>query len=597
MRSVNGELLRRLKLAQQTAYQNADPGAVVWITRPTTTLTDGKFLDRELVGTYSGLSASSIAVRRPRKGRDADRVYIAYVADGTARVRYAAHVASMEDHIWKDADFSAPAVDVSIAFDGTMPKSTKGAEFVTEEQPWVFWVTPEGELKGSILGLLGETTLASANCSRVSAIRATWSDIGGIDFGLCVFFILSGALYYRQLIAGEWMDAEPVSFGPSVTWADIAAFRTWDYRVGVQGLTTGGAVYELFSQYQGFAKHGSEHMEIQELRAAGALIPIQYHDTLEREHISIAAISSTPAIYGGLYRAGYPQIVRAYNVEDANEDWGKTAVFVFDRHLLAADVAAQPSAFRIVDSRAVVYFAQSAVLGADGMMVTLHFLNFNNANGTCRAVYTPGTVRSMADVPLAETQLSWIPQNLVPPAVPAPEPISATNIGSIDIGAWEIGDGAYIKILFTEDLTGAVTGNENHFTVTWSEYDFVPGGALVGRTGEVYGTSIGEVETVLVLEMDTLDHFYNAAGRITVEYDGAGTLQGEGGSVEPFTLSFLPHDLVAKPNQNPVEHLEITAAAASGVLTRVYYTDTTEREHIEITSISADGVLTRIGDL
>lgn len=39
-------------------------------------------------------------------------------------------------------------------------------------------------------------------------------------------------------------------------------------------------------------------------------------------------------------------------------------------------------------------------------------------------------------------------------------------------------DGAKIKITFSEPLTGTVSGNESHFTVSVPEYDMVPGGTL-----------------------------------------------------------------------------------------------------------------------
>ena len=427
MRTITSALSRRLRQLQQTAYANADPKAIIWISRPTTTLTSGVYLERQLVGTFPGLSASSIATRRMRVGQDADRVYIAYVAAGQARVRYAATAANMAKHIWIDAGFSESAKDVAIAFDGRMPRTYNGAEFVTDASPWVFWVTPGGELKGRILGLLGDTTLATSGCTRVSAIRATWGDQGGIDFGLIVFFLLSGALYYRQLIRGVWYDAEPVTFGPEgVTWMDIAAFRTWDYRVGVQGITSGGDVYELISQYQGFARHGAEHVEITEASASGALTDIDYLSGTERERIQIAAVLSAP-LYGGLYRTGAPQIVSAVNADDGNGDYGKVLQVRFDRHLVAAEVAAQPGTFRLIDSTSHPFIPHSAELGADGLTVTLTFYSFNNARGVCAVSYTPGTVHSMADVLLTATSCTFTPTGLVP-GTPAPELVSIENV-------------------------------------------------------------------------------------------------------------------------------------------------------------------------
>jgi len=41
-----------------------------------------------------------------------------------------------------------------------------------------------------------------------------------------------------------------------------------------------------------------------------------------------------------------------------------------------------------------------------------------------------------------------------------------------------IGDGSKIGIRFTQPLVGDVSGNETAFTVSFQEYDFVPGGAL-----------------------------------------------------------------------------------------------------------------------
>ena len=43
---------------------------------------------------------------------------------------------------------------------------------------------------------------------------------------------------------------------------------------------------------------------------------------------------------------------------------------------------------------------------------------------------------------------------------------------------WTKADGAKILITFDQPLTGTVSGNESHFTVSVPEYDMVPGGTL-----------------------------------------------------------------------------------------------------------------------
>lgn len=426
MRPITDDLRARFESPLQTKANNADPAAVVWISRPTVPLTDAEFLDRATVTEANGLIACDVAVRRLRADREADRIFLAYIDQNGAHVKSAATAPKIADYIWSDEPFAAAATDVAICFDGTMPKKADGtAQFVTEQRPWVFWVDG-GVLRGRILGLLGDTVLASANAEKVSAVRATWAEATGVDFGLVVFFTLNGSLYYRQLIGGAWTDAEPVTFGPEgVTWTDIAAFRTWDYRVGVQALGSDGKVYELFTQYQGIGKHAGEHISLR-VGAAGGMVAVTYHNAAEREHISMSVAAGSP--YGGLYRIGAPQITEAYNLPDENDDWGHLAVFVFDRHLRADEVAAQPATFRIVDSRGVAFAASAAALGADGMTVTLSFTDFNGARGLCAATYAPGTVHSMADVALEATSFAFQPQNLVAPTVPAPEVVSVINV-------------------------------------------------------------------------------------------------------------------------------------------------------------------------
>ena len=101
----------------------------------------------------------------------------------------------------------------------------------------------------------------------------------------------------------------------------------------------------------------------------------------------------------------------------------------------------------------------------------------------------------------------------------------------------------------------------------------------------------------IILEMQPLQRILNAAGDITVSYDGAGTLQGAGGPVAAFTRAFAPAELVPKPHQNDTEHISVAAVAAAGTLTRIYYRDGAAFEHISIAGITAVGKLTNVKDI
>lgn len=163
--------------------------------------------------------------------------------------------------------------------------------------------------------------------------------------------------------------------------------------------------------------------------------------------------------------------------------------------------------------------------------------------------------------------------------------------------SWTKADGAKIKITFSQDLTGTVTGNESHFTITVPEYDMVPEGTLGSVTKAVASTAAGDNAKELVLTMGDTTRFLNAAGNITVAYDGGGTLQGDGGPVAAFSVSFTPAGLCAKNNPHDPEHIEISSVVAAGTLAAVTYHDSAEMEHIEITGITATGTLTSVHDI
>lgn len=473
MRTVPSYISSRLAKNIQTRANNSAPSSRIWISRPSTVLVDDRLLERQTILNAS-VTDVSVAVCHPKKRRSNTAIFMAYISDGVARVVSAKHKLRMDAHVWVDTGFEADATAVSIAFDGTMPKVYGSeVEFVTENEPWVFWVDDTVLYAKKLYSEEDPIVLAEENCTDVSAIRAMWSSVGSFDFGLVAFFILSGKLYYRQLIDGEWMDAELVVFGPEgVVWEEIAAFRTWDYRVGVQAKTTDGKIYEMFTQYMGIAKQGTEHLNV-DVHSDADLIKVAHHEPTPQEHLSISGIQ-TGAPYGGFYSTLPPNIVGAYNIDDGNGDWGKKLVIVSDVHLRAEDIAANYASFSITDSLGRSFAAYSAELAVeDAKTITLTFQDFNAAKGECIASYTPGTAITMADTVMEYTELTFTPVNLVPPDVPVPE---AEDIWNVDRRGNEI------AIRFTEPLTGDPIGNDSAFVITFQEYDMVPEGTLFEQT-------------------------------------------------------------------------------------------------------------------
>ena len=142
-------------------------------------------------------------------------------------------------------------------------------------------------------------------------------------------------------------------------------------------------------------------------------------------------------------------------------------------------------------------------------------------------------------------------------------------------------------------------GNEEALTVTVPEYDFVPNGTIQQNVKPVkmVENKADDVDSIILYVADN-QRFNSAAGNTSVAYDATkGNLAGVGGPVESFEVSFTPTDLIAKPHQNPAEHIEISDISAFGALTRICYADTSEAEHISISNIAAVGTLTHINDI
>lgn len=431
MRKLPSELVRRLSLKAWTPANNADPYPHVWISRPGTVAKTGTFIERQLIGNFPGLSTAitnpSIAVRRMRINKPSDRIYAAYVASGRAGISYADIKIGIESQVWLKTSFSVPATAIAICFDGTMPKARSGtAQFITESEPWVFWISG-GVVYAQKFGSTDITTLATANATAITAVRAMHSDVGGFDFGLVLFMILNGSIYYRQFVDGEWSDSVPINFGPAKSWVTIAASRTWDYRVALQAKASDGSIYELFTQFAGIAKQNTEHIEISNLTAKGILTALgNYSFKAADEHIKVANISAG-ALYNGLYSISVPNIISVQNEDDGTGDWGKRLIITFDVHLQAATVTVNATRFILTDSRNATYTASTAALGTDGKTVILIFTNFNSAQGECIISYTPGTIVSMAETIAESTSKMFIPRNLYDPGINPPKPVEVWN--------------------------------------------------------------------------------------------------------------------------------------------------------------------------
>lgn len=197
------------------------------------------------------------------------------------------------------------------------------------------------------------------------------------------------------------------------------------------------------------------------------------------------------------------------------------------------------------------------------------------------AEYAINAIRALSDI--SSATLSWVTDS--------PDDTSVSVFAKLDSGAYSpVTNGLQLPVVWPSDLSNSTLYIKVQMETSITSVSPVMSEMIL----EVFDTG-SSMNLLLLFTSGTVGSFRNTVGNITLTYDGAGGLNGDGGPVEDFEETFTPIGLVPKPNQNDAEHIELSLTAV-GTLTRIYYTDAQDREHISL-SVSASGVLTHVDDL
>lgn len=502
MRNINPDIQARLNQKVQTRASNSEPNLDVRIMRASIPLEYSQFIERQKIVKASGITDCGIAVSHQKFYGEDEEIWTAYVRNGILKIRYGTNNEMLNKIIWDLYPFEPDATACSIAFDSKVKRGHKDTyEFITDKVPWVFWVD-EGALYAKMCTPLGIQiiTLAEENVTDVSAVRGCSGENGLWDFGLTVFFLANGQLFYRQLIDGDWYDAELVGDVPEdVIITKIAAFNTWDYRVGVQLLTEDGDLYELYSNTEGIGTRNIEHIGY-DMSAQADLIKINYHDGYEDERIDYSMSAEATIIYG---LSAIPVSIK--NIKDSDDNWGTTVVVTMDYPV--TEGASED--FQMVDSNGNIY----ACVGveADDTVLTLVFSDFNlAARAENVTVSYAGTSLLSPATTTDDFELTFVPENLISPITPVPELEEAYNTQ----------DGMHIVVKFTESITSDISEDISHFGISVQEYNMTPGGTLVtvNRTISSISEYVSYDETV-DLENGTLTNLIIDDGMLSLDFE------------------------------------------------------------------------------
>lgn len=431
MRTILPAIKAILDSPIQTKADNSALSTNLWISRPVVPLIYDTFLEKQVAisDEEASITDASIAVCHPNFGFGSTKIDIAYIKDGHAKVTEAVAKSKMKDHNWRDRPFDEAASAVAIAYDGTMRKSVSGIiEFITEQDPWIFWVN-DGHLYSKKLGTDTTIVLAEENCTDVSAVRATWSESGGFDFGLIAFFISNGQLYYRQRIDNEWYDAEAITFGPQgVTYVEVSASRTADYRIALQCKTSTGDIYEMFTQYQGFAKQLTENVVLTDISARGQRTSLRNHEAFAPEHIEINDISAYGlSQWGSQFEPS--NVINVFN----GSDYGRLVRVTFPHPVDVSSITDDLLPYIVLSDSANHVWYSKEITSATATSFTVRFTNFNGAIGNLTLHYDNTELGIMfppvgPDTKLNSFDYEFTPVNLDPSLVHLPTVVEVTNI-------------------------------------------------------------------------------------------------------------------------------------------------------------------------
>lgn len=281
MRTISVSLSEKLQNPIQTKAQDSDLSFFAKISRGTTVLASNKHLEKIKIadGTGTGtITDVSVAVEHSKLGGVDGAIWACMVDGGRLSVFRSSPVSALGKTSFTELDCAESAVSCSVCFDGDYAGNR---EFLTDSVPYIFWID-SGVLYGKLWTDAEATVISASGNSRVSAVRPLY-DTQDNDRGLVVFYLKTdGTLYYRQKIGDQWLDEEIIQFhefggDTAVAFTDIAAFRTWDYRVGLQAISESGDIYDLFSYHQNETEDIEEAAFTENLSITGITVTGSLH--------------------------------------------------------------------------------------------------------------------------------------------------------------------------------------------------------------------------------------------------------------------------------------------------------------------------------
>lgn len=525
MRNISPSLNEKLKQQNQTHYNNANPKMNITIARARSSIIDSSYFNIEKIRTKEGIGDISIAARRLRPYGSPDRLYEIHIDNGIAKTAIREYP-DEEREGWKSQFEIGEAKSVAVAFDGEWVLNEKLQwQIKTHEKPYIFWVDNDNVLKYRIWDEEGTTDELAIEVAKAKAIRA-WknANIKTYDQGLLVAYIkIDGKVYYRNFCEQEdgkyaWEVERKVEEFAG-TAKNINLFITNDYRIGIVIEDSNGQIHWLIT------KRNWASMAISpEKIIVKPNIEVDFIETTKHKRYYIERITSKPNIaLDFLYASSFNEFTHIENVSDVNGNFGKIIIFNTVYELFGIN----PLDFELIDERGIVFVA-SNISKISPLEYRLDFVDFNNAKGKVKLICKGDYTLNAAGYAFDNFEGTFMPENLVPDEVPAPQVTNVYNINDTEI-----------IIEFDNELVFGVEGSLDAFSVITTAWKDIFEDVEITETHTITGIEqISGTQIKLILDVYTR---LRRANTVTIKYDSEkGLITGETYPLASFEEMFVP---------------------------------------------------------
>ena len=186
------------------------------------------------------MDVRDITMRQILESNGPDQIWIIGIEDGKMLVSRRDYQESYTSApTWTGVYTAGKAIDAAIEFDGTwvLRREQEIYTLETEDQPWYFWIDPDGVLYGqdgeneASRLVLASGTIAVHACRGYSSTLFPDQDQGLV----CAYLKSDRKAYYRQYVLNtetgekQWLGEVPLE--SSEEWDDVRITRLNDYRI------------------------------------------------------------------------------------------------------------------------------------------------------------------------------------------------------------------------------------------------------------------------------------------------------------------------------------------------------------------------------